>query len=98
MANKNYESMKLDQNNYKNISNSLFYSSMFYLFIFCFFFSINCCCGCNNSSNINEEFKITKIGSEHFDDLILGDNQKDRKNYFLIIFNIFFIILIIYKI
>jgi len=83
--------MKLDQNNYKNISNSLFYSSMFYLFIFCFFFSINCCyCCCNTSNNSNEEFKSTKIGSEHFDDLILGDIQKDRKNYFLFIFNIFY--------
>ena len=68
---------------------------MFYLFILCFF-SINWCCCCNNSNDI-ADLNGTKIDYEKYDDLILGDIQKDRKNY-IYLFSIFFIlILLIYK-
>ena len=84
--------MKLNQYEYKNISYSLFISSMFYLFILCFFFFFLCCC-CNNFIDF---FFLngTKIDYEKYDGLILGDIQKDRKNYFLFIFNIFYFNLI----
>ena len=84
--------MKLNQYEYKNISYSLFISSMFYLFIL-LFFSINWCCCCNNSNDISD-LNGTKIDYEKYDGLILGDIQKDRKNYILFIFNIFYINLI----
>lgn len=92
MANKNYESMKLNQNEYSNISYSLFISSMFYLFIL-LFFSINWCCCCNNSNDISD-LNGSKIDYKKYDEFILGDIQKDRKNYILFIFNIFYINLI----
>jgi hypothetical protein len=84
--------MKLNQNEYTNISYSLFISSMFYLFILCFF-SINWCCCCNNSNDL-ADLNGTKIDYEKYDGLILGDIQKDRKNYILFIFNIFYFNLI----
>ena len=84
--------MKLNQYEYKNISYSLFISSMFYLFILCFF-SINWCCCCNNSDDI-ADLNGTKMDYEKYDGLILGDIQKDRKNYILFIFNIFYFNLI----
>ena len=84
--------MKLNQYEYKNISYSLFISSMFYLIILCFF-SINWCCCCNNSNDI-ADLNGTKIDYEKYDGLILGDIQKDRKNYILFIFNIFYFNLI----
>ena len=84
--------MKLNQYEYKNISYSLFISSMFYLFIL-LFFSINWCCCCNNSNDISE-LNGSKIDYKKYDELILGDIQKDRKNYILFIFNIFYFNLI----
>ena len=82
LASKNYETLKLDPNNYQNISTSLFYSAMFYLFILCFF-SFNCCCCCNN--NNETEINLNRRNTD-IDSLFLGDIQKDRKNFFYLIF------------
>ena len=71
-------------------------SHILYLFLQCFiylFYFFNWCCCCNNSNDI-ADLNGTKIDYEKYDGLILGDIQKDRKNYFLFIFNIFYFNLI----
>ena len=67
---------------------------MFYLFILCFY-SINFCCCCNNNNNNENEINLNRRSTD-IDSLFLGDIQKDRKNFFYLIFQYFIFIYYIY--
>ena len=68
MSFRNYESLKLDPSNYSSVGWRFLLASLFYLFIFLYFFS-------NNANKKNDEFIDKKM--------IENDNDIDQTEPFI---------------